>query len=473
MFTVDDVSLRLISYGPRFSTADLSVEPDILIAIEGMGTFKSVGLEESLRKIREKDLDLVETASKMHRESTKRGHASISTSLTIHFEINRCSRVSTMLLAASPFGSFLQESQRRRIVQKDEFFSPKKIMESSEALEKYSKTIDLSWNTYKMFIDRGVPAEDSRYVLPISSKTSIFVTGSLESFMYLIYSSKCRSEVFYPYELIRLGEMIEGLARKIAPILLDARLSFRSKYPSYPYPDPYKERDIIMQEMLSKYGFISEPLLLNMNVVGEIDKIVENVFNDPVYSQSLNPIISATFLEPLSLSAYHQSIRHRTVPTIVESIYTAVERAVKNLEKNIVIPPSIKSREDLSREFLDTAGDMVDLYSKLLDEGYNPSEAVYICPQALKIYVVRTYNAFNLLWPQGYVATRTCSYAQWEERAIAYSIWRAVEKASPKIGSMMGEKCKHLGYCPERNWCPIIRKYSPGYNDEKHYEMNK
>ncbi|MEM3951912.1 MAG: FAD-dependent thymidylate synthase, partial [Nitrososphaerota archaeon] len=171
MFTVDDVSLRLISYGPRFSTADLSVEPDILIAIEGMGTFKSVGLEESLRKIREKDLDLVETASKMHRESTKRGHASISTSLTIHFEINRCSRVSTMLLAASPFGSFLQESQRRRIVQKDEFFSPKKIMESSEALEKYSKTIDLSWNTYKMFIDRGVPAEDSRYVLPISSKT--------------------------------------------------------------------------------------------------------------------------------------------------------------------------------------------------------------------------------------------------------------------------------------------------------------
>lgn len=473
MFNVDDISLRLISYGPKFSIADLSLEPDVLIAIEGVGTFKGIGLEESFRKIREKDIDLVEIASKMHRESTRRGHASISTSLIIHFEVNRCSRVSTMLLAASPFGSFLQESQRRRIVQKDEFFSPKKIMKSPETLERYFKAIDFSWSTYKMFIDYGIPAEDSRYILPISSKTSIFVTGSLESFMYLIHSSKYRSEVFYPYELIRLGEMIEDLAREIAPILLDARLSFRSKHPSYPYPDPYKERDIVMEEIFSRYGYVSEPVLLSMNVVGEVDKIIRNVSGDPFYSQSLNPVISATFLEPLSLSAYHQSIRHRTVPTIVEPIYRAVERAAKNLEKNIVIPPSIKSREDLRRKFLDTASNMIELYSKLLDEGHNPSEAIYICPQALKIYVVRTYNAFNLLWSQGYVATRTCNYAQWEERAIAYSIWRAVEKASPEIGLMMGEKCKHLEYCPEEKWCPVIWKYYPDYDDEKHYEMNK
>jgi len=36
----------------------------------------------------------------------------------------------------------------------------------------------------------------------------------------------------------------------------------------------------------------------------------------------------------------------------------------------------------------------------------------------------------------------------------------------------MGEKCKILGYCPEREWCPIILKYR-SYGDEEHKRLQR
>jgi thymidylate synthase ThyX len=72
----------------------------------------------------------------------------------------------------------------------------------------------------------------------------------------------------------------------------------------------------------------------------------------------------------------------------------------------------------------------------------------------------------------GFVATRTCSAAQWEERALAYKVWREVERAAPWLRGLMGEKCMHLGYCPEREWCPIILKYH-AYSDEAHHRFNE
>ncbi|MEM3865649.1 MAG: FAD-dependent thymidylate synthase, partial [Nitrososphaerota archaeon] len=149
----------------------------------------------------------------------------------------------------------------------------------------------------------------------------------------------------------------------------------------------------------------------------------------------------------------------------------AVERAEKKPEANVIIPPTIKSREETVNIFNDVVYRLLEAYSNLIAENLPPSEAIYLCPQALRIYAVRRYDAFNLLWPQGYIGTRTCSYAQWEERMIAYSIWRGIEKFSPDIGRLMGEKCKHLGYCPEKDWCQIIKKYFPDYNDEIHRKM--
>jgi hypothetical protein len=102
------VQLRLYSYGPTAVLGDRTIiPPDVFIAIEGLGTFEGVSLEKRMEKLNAEGKDIHKVAVKTHRESTRRGHASITTSLQLMMEVSGCSRALSMLLVAPPFGSYL------------------------------------------------------------------------------------------------------------------------------------------------------------------------------------------------------------------------------------------------------------------------------------------------------------------------------------------------------------------------------
>ncbi len=462
MLGLKDLEVKPIGYLPKAMIEGVELGPDVVIALEGLGTFKGVTLEERLGELRRKGKDLGKVSYKIHKESTRRGHSSIATSLILQFEVARCSRAASMLLVAPPFGSYLQESQRRRMVERDEFFAPETLRDNKTYLD----TIRKMYDTYRWLVEHEVELEDARYILPLASKTSLFASGSLETFIGLIKPDV--SDEYYPEELRVIGETLRRLFHEVSPMLTQAREEFENPLPTYPYTNPYKPHNKLMEKIIDESVEPGEPRLLDLMVVGVDSRMIEEALSRGLSEASgLNSLIQAVFLESLSLAAYHQSIRHRTIPTAVESIYTAVDRAMREGEKWAVVPPKIKGDEGLAGRFSETFNDAVEGYQKLIEEGARFSEALYLLPQSLRIYVVRTYNAFNLLWPQGYVGMRTCSYAQWEERANAYGIWRAIESKLPELASLMGEKCRMLGYCPEKSWCPIILKYHR-YDEEEH-----
>jgi len=476
MINLEDIRVELLDYGPRVSLrlgdGVVEVEPDILIALEGIGTIEGVTLGERYRDLLSRGKDPGEVALRLHRESTRRGHASLTTSLTIQIEVNKCSRACSMVLVAPPFGSYLQESQRRRMITKGDFVIPRRIASNTESRKLFERAIDESYNTYRLLIEFGVGIEDARYILPLASATSLFASGSLDTFLGFIIDSERLggdSEV-YPEELAFIGDKIKEIALKIAPMLTRARLSFKSRLPTYPYSNPYKAGDPIIKEVLERVGHVSKPRMLSLTALVDYGDALSAAMQEPATASTLMPLINAVFLEPLSLVAYHQSIRHRTVPTAVESIYEAAERLVDDPDRNLIIPPRVSGSENALKLFRDSAGVLTECYQRLIESGVPRSDSIYLVPQAMRIYVIRAYNAFNLLWPQGYVATRTCSYSQWEERKIAYEVWKRVAEADPELGSMMGERCKLLGYCPEGKWCPIILKYRE-YNDDIHRKV--
>jgi hypothetical protein len=112
------LEVKLYNYGPRavfdVSGRSLEVGPDVFIAEEGVGTFEGVSLERRLEKLLMKGKDAYKMAASTHRESTRRGHASMTTSLQLMMEVRECSRALSMLLVAPPFGSYL------RVVEKGE-----------------------------------------------------------------------------------------------------------------------------------------------------------------------------------------------------------------------------------------------------------------------------------------------------------------------------------------------------------------
>jgi len=471
MLTLNDICVRLLDYGPageiELHGEKIRLEPDTLIALEGIGTLRRVSIAERYGELLESGGDLGRIVSTFHRESTRRGHASLTTSLTLQLEISRCSRAASLLLVSPPFGSYLQESQRRSIAGREGFFIPPRAAAREDLRFTYARVVDAAHDAYSRLLEEGVEPEDARYVLPLASATSLFMSGSLETFLGFIIDAEKRGDgsPWYPEELSLIGRRIGEIARRIAPHLTEARLKFRVKLPTYPYANPYREPDRVIEDLVEKHG--GGPVMLNFISLLERADTIKESLEDPARAHALNPLIQAVFLEPMSLAAYHQAIRHRTIPTAVESIYSAAERCLSKPEQGLIIPPRIARSERLVNLFMEAAAGLLEAYKKLIEGGALPSDAIYVIPQAVRIYAIRSYNAFNLLWPQGFIATRACSTSQWEVRRIAYEVWRQVSEKAPWLGELMGEKCKHLGYCPERRWCEIILKYR-SYGDEEH-----
>ena len=470
------VKITLYMHGPRarIEVGQQSVEigPDVFIAVEGLGTFKGVSLEDRLREIIKSGKDLYKHSLKVHKESTRRGHASITTSMVMQMEITECSRVLSMLLTAHPFGSYLQESQRRSIIDENYVVIPRNL-DGYE--QKYRKTFLLLLSLYRSLINDGVEIEDARYIMPIGVKTSLYSSVSLETCISLLQIPRdAKHSEYCPWEVYEFGDKLKAVISDIAPALLEARLAFRNRLATYSYPNPFKQSDPIVNEIVSKMNRPDEPMIISTAFIPEngikyAEKLMEDEEKEII--DSINPLFHVISLEPMSLVAYHQAIRHRTIPTAVESIYTAVERALAKPEENIIIPPSIKAKNNMSRKFQEHFTEALALYEEMIHDGIPCSSACYIIPQAMRIYVIRHYNGYNLLFPQGFIGTRTCAYTQWEERGIAYKIWYEVAKKSPSLADIMGEKCKHLGFCPEKKWCPIILKYHK-YDDEIHKSHN-
>jgi thymidylate synthase (FAD) len=472
MLGIGDVEVRLLSYGPaaeiELHGERIRLEPDVLIALEGLGTLTGVSMAKRYEELLRSGKDLGKIISAFHRESTRRGHASLTTSVMLQLEVGRCSRAASMLLVSPPFGSYLQESQRRNVVGRGSFFIPSRVAGDNGLRSNYIRAIEVSYEAYSRLLDEGVELEDARYILPLASATSLFMSGSLETFLGLIVDARRhgRNSPWYPEELSVIGERIGEIARSIAPMLTEARLRFRIGLPTYPYANPYREAGGLVESLVEKHGAENPVMLSFISLIDRHDLARESLKNS-AEAHALSPLIQAVFLESMSLAAYHQAIRHRTIPTSVESIYSAAERCISRPEKNLVIPPRIAGSEKLMSLFMEAATSLLEAYEKMVEGGAHPSDAIYLIPQAMKIYAVRSYNGFNLLWPQGFIATRTCSTSQWEVRKIAYEVWRQVGEKAPWLGELMGEKCRHLGYCPERKWCPIILKYR-SYDDEEH-----
>lgn len=463
MYT-DELVFELVSFGPVYRLGQLELGPDEVIAAEGVGTFQGVSIRERVSDALSMGKELPRLAAKVHRESTRRGHASLTTSAVFFWEVSNCSRLTSMLLVAPIFGSYLQESQRRAPLSRERLLVPAELR--GGLLENmYSELTNRCFDAYKTLCDHGVDLEDARYLLPLSAATSLFATLPLEAHIYLIRKVEDGAGIVTK-ELRALVDRILEAVRARAPLLLDSRLNFRAWWGYYAATDPLRPPDGVIRQLCGDRPD-SEAELLYI----DYPRGFEGIDLGGVAAEQVSPLLRAVTVESLSLAAYHQAIRHRTVPTVAESLVEVAERWMRAPEKSIVVPPSIKSRQDTLRVFTETCGQLMEAYERLVAEN-EAAAALYTLPNAVKIRVMRSYNLFNLLSPIGFLSTRTCSAAQWEERAVAYKLWREVEREAPWLGTRLGEKCRHLGYCPERWWCPIILKYRE-YSDELHRKYNQ
>lgn len=100
------------------------------------------------------------------------------------FLIEGVSRAFTHQLVRTRTASFAQQSQRTVDMtskSRIEFYTPKRIREDQEEMEDYYNAITRGLGSYRVLVDKGMPPQDARGVLPTNTCTSIIAKMNLRT----------------------------------------------------------------------------------------------------------------------------------------------------------------------------------------------------------------------------------------------------------------------------------------------------
>ena len=160
----------------------------------------------------------------------------------------------------------------------------------------------------------------------------------------------------------------------------------------------------------------------------------------------LSPIehVSFTFgVEGVSRALLAQITRHRVASFSVQS-----QRYVKKSDFEYIIPDTVKALgDDAKAEFESQMAQLQKWYTKWQDAGIPAEDARFVLPNAAETRMVFTMNARELIH---FFGLRCCNRAQWEIRALAWTMLGIVRREFPGLFAKKGgPSCVTCGRCSE------------------------
>jgi thymidylate synthase (FAD) len=144
------------------------------------------------------------------------GHNSVIEHTSFSFAISDVSRSLTHQLVRHRIASYAQQSQRYVNLNEPNYVTPPKIAKNKEMKKAYDKTMENIWKEYNKLIDLGIPAEDSRYILPNATCTNIIVTMNARSLLNFFELRCC---LHAQWEIRHLANIMLKEVKKVAPTI--------------------------------------------------------------------------------------------------------------------------------------------------------------------------------------------------------------------------------------------------------------
>lgn len=148
------------------------------------------------------------------------GHESVVEHASFTFFAEGISRSLTHQLVRHRIASFTQQSMRYVDLTKAEkyFIKPESISESEELAALFDDVMAKCKNAYDVFRKKGIPPEDSRFVLPIASETKIAITMNARELRHFFAMRCClRAQ----WEIRHLARKMLTICKNVAPSLFE------------------------------------------------------------------------------------------------------------------------------------------------------------------------------------------------------------------------------------------------------------
>lgn len=154
------------------------------------------------------------------------GHLSALEHASYTFAVEGVSRAMTHQLVRHRLASYNQQSQRYvRYDSPPTFVEPESVAADAEAHAIFERATSEAFTAYRSLVDRGIPAEDARYVLPNAMETKIVITMNVRELLHFFELRCCKRAQWEIRELaLRMLELVEPTAPYI---FMDAGASCR------------------------------------------------------------------------------------------------------------------------------------------------------------------------------------------------------------------------------------------------------
>lgn len=194
------MNVKLIAYTPQ---------PELVPAMAATLTHSKTK-PENLAQTKKKELRTV------LQQVIKLGHTSVVEHASFTFAISDVSRALTHQLVRHRIASYSQQSQRYVNLTEPSYVIPPSIMKNKKMKKAYDDTMQLIWEQYNKLLKLGIPAEDSRYVLPNATCTNIMVTMNARSLLNFFELRCC---LHAQWEIRQCANHMLTEVKKVAPLI--------------------------------------------------------------------------------------------------------------------------------------------------------------------------------------------------------------------------------------------------------------
>lgn len=185
-------------------------DPQRAVATAARLCYAPVGAAELMETLSEERIE------KVLRTILESGHFSTLEHASYTFAIDGVSRAMTHQLVRHRLASYNQQSQRYVTFREEpEFIVPDSVVEAGAA-EEYDAAVRAAFAAYTDLVERGVPAEDARYLLPNACETKIVVTMNIRELLHF-FELRCCNRA--QWEIREVACRMLELVRPTAPLI--------------------------------------------------------------------------------------------------------------------------------------------------------------------------------------------------------------------------------------------------------------
>lgn len=424
----------------------------------------------------------------------------------------------------------LATSSRRRETTTEEIIVPESLFQREDLLDEYLKIARDVFSCSKEFKEKfgklgGV--ETFNKVIPYNNPANIDINLPLDSMATLAFEARADLRnprgPFIPKEVHDLVEKFTGIAEDsgMAQMFAQRVEVPRDGYFHYTvFKDPFRGNSALEKGI--ETGMKKTPVLIDsfkdftpefMRELGLLKQYFEEVEreNNPEkllemsqeamerlreFSGEFNESVRARIADSLSWRVWSEQKRHATLRQNNESIYSAADRAVNDLEvfwplinyvyegkseselnknvlgaieNSVVTDDRLKKNPELLNSYLYHTARQVMFYNKLLKEGFSQRDALYTLPKNIRVRTMENYDLVNLINLE--LPLRLCSTCEPERQTTSWQKQKILADAFPELEYFLQPKC-NVGFCTEVKYCKQITDKRE-YDKKLHQETKK